>query len=332
MKRIVLFAVVIFSFAYQACNNEIDLLDDYKESIVCYGILNPKDTAHYIRVSKVFLGEGNALVFAQNQDSIQLRPEDMEVRITRLLNGNEMSYWILQPDSSIPRDPGIFLYPEQILYRGAFPVLTDGSTYLLTVTNLRTGFQVKSETPVVKDVVQTSPASTMQAINLEDETTIGFYFKAPRFGKSYQLVIRFFYDEQFIYDTTEVSTKYVDWYIGQTESLTDLGNENLTLTVRRDNFMRMLVNNIEINPMVRRVSKSLSFIYTSASEDIYTYMQVQNANNNSSADLPAFSNIENGMGLFTTRNTTTLPNYRIDSDTQYALATSSIVDDLNFVR
>lgn len=332
MKRILFFALVILSFAYPSCNNDIELLDEYKESIVCYGILNPKDTAHYIRVSKVFIGEGNALVMAQNQDSIQLRPEDMEVRITRLLNGNEMSYWILQPDSSIPRDPGVFLYPEQILYRGAFPVLTDGSTYLLTVTNLRTGFQVRSETPVVKDVVQTSPASTQQAINLEDESTIGFYFKSPRFGKVYQLTIRFYFDEQFIYDTTEVSTKYVDWSIGQTESLTDEGGENMLIVVRRDNFLRMLVNNIPVNPMVRRVSKTISFIYTSASDDMFTYMQVQTANNNSSADLPAFSNVEKGLGLFTTRNTTTLNNYHIDSDTQYALATSEIVDDLNFVR
>lgn len=332
MKRLLFFLVVFSSFVYQACKNDIDILDNYEEKIVCYGILNPKDTAHYIRIEKVFLGEGNALVMAQNQDSVQLRPEDMEVRITRMLNGNEMSFWILEPDSSIPRDPGIFLSPHQLVYRGAFPVLTDGSTYLLTVTNLRTGFQARSETKVVRDVALTSPASTMQPLNFENATTMGFHFTSPRFGKAYLLTVRFFYDEQFIYDTTQVSTKYVDWVIGETESLRDDGGEFLLINVRRDNFLRVLANNIEEDPLVRRISKTVSIIFTSASEDMVLYMRVQEANNNSSADLPIFSNIENGLGLFTTRNTTTIPNFRLDQDTQYELMTNELVQDLNFVR
>lgn len=332
MKRVLFISVVFLSFAYQACKNDIDLIDNYHEAMVCYGILNPKDTAHYIRVSKVFLGEGDATVMAQNQDSIQLRPEDMEVRITHLFNGNEVEYWILQPDSSIPRDPGIFLYPNQIVYRGAFPVLTDGSTYRLTVTNLHTGFQSTSETPIVKDVQQTAPVNTQQPINFEDESTIGITFKTPRFGKEYLLTIRFYYDEQFIYDTTEVSTKYVDWIIGQTQSLTDEGGENLMIVTNRSNLLRVLANNIAYDPLVRRVSKSISFIYTSASDDMVTYMAVQEANNNSAADLPTYTNIENGWGLFASRNTTTYNNFHIDQDTQYALVNDPIVETLNFVR
>lgn len=332
IRRYFIFALVLIGFGYQSCSNDIDVLTDYKESIVCYGILNPKDTAHYIRVSKVFLGEGSALVFAQTQDSIQLRPEEMEVRITRMLNGSEMSYWILQPDSSIPRDSGIFLWPHHVLYRGAFPVLTDGSTYVLTVTNLRTGFQVHSETPIVKEVSQISPASTQQAINLEDNSMIGFVFRAPEFGKRYQLTVRFFYEEKFIFDSTQVSMRYVDWVIGETESLTDLGGENCQLVVQRDNFLRMLANNIEPDPMVFRVSNTLSFIYTSASEDFVTYLNVQLAINNSAADLPLFSNIENGIGLFASRNTSTLPNYHIDADTRYELVNNVITQDLNFTR
>lgn len=331
IKRLAIALLLIIPFIHNSCKNDLDLLDDYEEKIVCYGVLSPDDTSHYIRVSKVFLGEGNALVFAQNQDSIQLAPQDMEVRITRLLNGTEMSYWILQPDTSIPREPGVFLAPTQIVYKGTFPVLTDGSTYKLTVTDLRTGYVCTSETHVVRDLVHTNP-SVLGALNFENEGTIGFYFNTPLYGKRYQLTIRFYYDEQFIYDTTEVSTRYVDWIIGESESVTDAGGEHLFVSVTRTNFINMLANKVEVNPLVRRVSKKMDLMYTSASDDMVTYMKVQEANNSSSADLPQFTNISNGLGLFTTRNLTIAPNFHIDQDTQYELVTSSLLQNLNFVR
>ncbi len=331
IKRIAIALLLIIPFIHNSCKNDLDLLTDYEEKIVCYGILCPDDTAQYIRVSKVFLGEGNALQFAQNQDSIQLEIQNMEVRITRLLNGNEMSYWILQPDSSIPREEGTFLWPHQVLYRGNFPVLTDGSTYRLTVTDLVTGYIATSETQIVRELQHTNP-NVLTALNFENEGSIGFYFQTPLFGKRYNLTIRFYYDEQFISDTTQVSTRYVDWIIGDLESITDEGGENLLLAVQRTNFLRMLVNNIPVNPAVRRISKKMDLIYTTAAEDLITYMKVQIANNTSSADLPQFSNVDNGLGLFTSRNITVFPNYHIDQDTQYALVTEALVQDLNFVR
>lgn len=331
IKRIAIALLLIIPFIHNSCRNDLDLLTDYEEKLVCYGILCPDDTAHYVRVSKVFLGEGNALLFAQNEDSIQLNPQDLEVRITRILNGNEMSYWILQPDTSIPREEGVFLWPHQTIYRGVFPVLTDGSTYRLTATNLRTGYQVNSETDVVRELVHTNP-NVLSFLNFENTGSIGFYFQTPVHGKQYQLALRFYYDEQFIYDTTQISTRYVDWVIGTTESISDAGSENMSIAVARTNFINMLANNVEINPLVRRVSKKIDLIYTSASDDMVTYMKVQIANNSSAADLPQFTNIENGLGLFTTRNRTYVPGFHLDQDTQYELVTSELLQDLNFVR
>jgi len=310
----------------------MDVLADYKEKIVCYGILNPSDSVHYIRVSKVFVGEGDALQMAQVQDSIALRPENTVAKITRILNGIEMSTWILSADSTIPREEGVFVNPHQVLYRGIFPVYVDGSTYRLSVTDLRTGFEVYSETQIVRDVIQTSPVSVWQPLNFEDTTSIAFQFVTPTHGKRYELCIRFYYQEQFVSDTSQVSVKYVDWIVGQAQSFTTHGGENIRILVRRDNFFRVLANNIEVNPLVRRVSGRLDFIYTSVSDDMATYMNVQVANESSSADLPPFTNVTNGLGLFTSRNTTTIANFHIDQDTQYALITSTVVQDLNFVR
>lgn len=331
MKRYILFVILAVSFLHNACNNELDVLGDYEEKIVCFGVLNPNDTAHYVRVSKVFLGEGNALIYAQTQDSIQLRPERMEVRITRLQNGVETQYWILQADSSIPREDGIFLNPHQVVYRGAFPVLTDGSTYRLTVTDLATGYVTTSETTVAKDVTHTSP-NTAQLLNFTDAGAAKFYFNTGAYSRRTQLTIRFYYDEQFIYDTTQTSLRYVDWIIGESESFSTNGGENLFIGVERTNFLNMLANKIEPNPLVRRVSRRIDLYYLTAHDDLVTYIKVQQANSGSSTELPEFSNMENGLGLFTTRNTAIVTNFRIDEDTRDALRTLPMLNDLNFVR
>lgn len=331
IKRIAIALLLIIPFLHNSCKNDIDLLTDYKEQIVCFGILNPNDTAHYIRVSKVFLGEGNALVFAQTQDSIQLRPENMEVRVTRVQSGIETQYWILQTDTTIPREEGIFLNPHQIVYRGVFPVLTDGSTYRLTVTDLVTGYVTTSETTVVKETSHQTP-SVLQFLNFEDAGNIGFTFHTAQYARRTQLTIRFYYDEQFIYDTTQTALRYVDWVIGTSEALSNNGGESGTIQIGRRNFLNMLRNNVEPNPLVRRISKRVDLYYLGAHDDLVTYIKVQQANAGSSYELPEFTNMENGLGLFTTRNTSIITNFHLDQDTQYALATDSLLNDLNFVR
>ena len=330
IKRIAFVLLLIIPFIHNACKNDLDLLSDYKEQIVCFGILNPDDTVHYIRVSKVFLGEGNALVFAQTEDSIQLSPSRMEVRISRIQNGTEAQYWILTPDTSIPREEGVFLFPRQVVYRGAFPVLTDGSTYKLTVTDLVTGYSTWSETTVAKDVQHNTPTG-FQFLNFENEGSIGFVFTSGQYTRRVQLKIRFWYDEKFIYDTTQTAQKYVDWYIGETDAYSTAGGEAIGINVVRRNFLNMLANNIEVNNLVRRYSKRIDLYYTSAHDDLVTYIKVQQASAGSTQELPEYTNMHDGLGLFTTRNTTIYTNFHIDQDTQYALATEDILQGLNFV-
>jgi hypothetical protein len=331
IKRIAIALLLIIPFFHNSCNNELDLLSEYEEKIVCFGVLNPDDTIHYIRVSKVFLGEGSALQYAQIQDSIQLRPENMEVKIARIQNNVETQFWILQPDTSIPREEGIFLYPGQIIYSAAFPLLTDGSTYKLTVTDLVSGYVTTSETTVARDVVHTSP-TVFQFLNFEDAGSLGFNFNSSLYASRYQLKLRFWFDEQFIYDTMQVAHCYVDWFLGEVDSYSTQGNEALGISVVRRNFLNMLANSIEENSLVRRVSKRVDLYYTSAHDDLVTYIKVQQANAGSTQELPEYTNMENGLGLFTTRNLTVYTNYYLDQDTKYALVTENILDDLNFVR
>lgn len=332
MKRFLFLLSAAAVLLFGECKNDIDLIGEYKHVLVCYGLLNPYDTVQYVRVSKGFLGNDNALVMAQNYDTIGFPIGSIEVKIEQWNNSQLIQTFVLSPDTSIPREDGIFLAPYQVLYRGTFPVLKDGSTYKILVTDLVKGVTVTSETHIPQNPTIVEPGGSAMPLNLEDSTYIRFRFKTGQYAQRYDFVVRFHYLEQFLADTTQVSEKYVDWHMGETSAISSAGDEFLQYSVQRYSFLNMLHALIPYNQQVRRISGKMELIFTGAARDLVTYIEVTNANNNTSADIPPFSNIEGGYGLFSARTTTVSSGWSIDQDTQYALRVNPITVDLNFIR
>ena len=58
-------------FTFSACDNEIDLVAEWKSIPVVYGLINVQDTAHYLRIEKAFLDPSvGAPTLAQIPDSL----------------------------------------------------------------------------------------------------------------------------------------------------------------------------------------------------------------------------------------------------------------------
>ncbi len=332
MRTFCISILVSFILLFGGCKNDIELLDNYHSALVCYGLLNPADSVHYVRVSKVFLGEGSALVMAQNQDTISFPIGTVHVTIEEWKNGLQMQNYVLSADTLIPRDSGVFHNPYQVLYRGIFPVLKDGSTYKLKVLDLVKGTSIYAETPIVQDVQMTNPSNNFMPLNFWDTTSIRFKWESGTYGLRYNFKIRFHYSEEFTFDTTQISEHYIDWEVGNIDALEDAGNQSMSMTMRRDYFLKVLAQRIPSNLYVRRISGKIDFIFNAAAQDFATYIDVTNSNNNSTAALPIFTNIHGGYGLFSSRTTTTLRDYNLDSDTRYQLRVNPITYGLNFIR
>ena len=70
MKKLLLLLPVLALILSQ-CSNDFDVTADWKEIPVVYAFLNPKDSAHYIRVEKAFLDpETSAYTIADIADSL----------------------------------------------------------------------------------------------------------------------------------------------------------------------------------------------------------------------------------------------------------------------
>jgi len=57
-----------------SCKTDFDIIAPYKETTVVYGLLDPDTSVQYIKINKAFLGEGDALVMAQQMDSTNYKP------------------------------------------------------------------------------------------------------------------------------------------------------------------------------------------------------------------------------------------------------------------
>ena len=66
MKLIFALATLTLLFS---CSEKIDLIGDFKETAVVYGLLDHSDSMHYVKITRAFIGPGNALELAQIEDS-----------------------------------------------------------------------------------------------------------------------------------------------------------------------------------------------------------------------------------------------------------------------
>ncbi|MGL4597218.1 MAG: hypothetical protein ACRCYO_06810, partial [Bacteroidia bacterium] len=123
MRKLFFVLLLGTSFLASSCKNELDVLDEYREIMVSYGLLNPSDTTHYLRINKGFLGAGNALEMAANPDSTTYPAGTLDVSVEQWRNGVLVQTINMVPDNTIPRDSGLFAFPDQILYSANFQII-----------------------------------------------------------------------------------------------------------------------------------------------------------------------------------------------------------------
>ena len=52
-----------------SCNNKLNVNAPWQDITIVYGLLSQNDSVQYLRITKAFLGEGDALHFAKIPDS-----------------------------------------------------------------------------------------------------------------------------------------------------------------------------------------------------------------------------------------------------------------------
>ena len=87
MKKIYLI-LSVFLLILSSCETDFDVHAAWEEITVVYGLLDQNQDRQYIKLNKAYLGSADALQIAQITDSINFLPENMEVRLYKLIANN----------------------------------------------------------------------------------------------------------------------------------------------------------------------------------------------------------------------------------------------------
>lgn len=148
-------AVAVLSLT--SCKPDVELTSDYQDVTVVYGLLNPLDAQHYIKIYKGYLTKDNALVWAKDLDNISYY-DDITVKLEEYLPesaGGALHYtYPMDTVMSISKNYGVFASPTQVLYRvrkSGSHYIHAGYRYRLVIENKKNGSVVTAETKTIPE-------------------------------------------------------------------------------------------------------------------------------------------------------------------------------------
>jgi hypothetical protein len=310
-----------------SCNDEVNLNGDFKETAVVYGLLNHADSLHFIKITRAFIGPGNALEIAQIADSSYF--DNVELTVSEYQGGALQRTWLLKDTIVENKDvDGVFYAPEQKVYyfktlptvtssmgiagtiqTSSNPLLTSlkpGSTYKMKAIINNGAFEVTGETELVNGLT-TSASSQNFTFKFADDPSeyISTGVAVSSTGNSYivNAQLDVFFNEHI---GSTFSTKSFNWQLGENDVQP---NSSSTFTALGKTFYDLVKQNITNDPAInKRTFNGISITITGGAEDLYNYMVVNKPTSSLAQSKPTYTNLsvtnnKRVVGIFSSRQT-----------------------------
>ncbi len=321
---------LLFSPILLSCNKDFDVNAQWKDITVVYSLLDQNEDTTFIKITKAYLGPGDAMQFAKIPDSSNY-PDELDVRLEEW-DGTTLKHTFTCDTVTIHNKQAgdsIFYYPDQLMYF-TLASLNENFQYKLNILNKKTGKEIKAETYLVHYFQIEKPLPYFK-IDFKPGLNNEVKWITAKTGRRYQLDIRFHYLETLKADTSQKTNKFVDWIVfNDIKSLDTLGGQEVSYYYPGDGFYNCLGNKIPVNPDVIRAARYVDFIFSVAADDLNTYMEVTEPSYTIVQERPSFSNITNGIGLFSSRFNNVMDSIRLNENTLYELTVNEKTKYLGF--
>ena len=104
----------------------------------------------------------------------------------------------------------------------------------------------------------------------------------------------------------------------------------MIMQISGESFFKFMAGSLEATQEIKREMRSLDFIFVVGTDDLNTYIEVNGPSQGIVQEKPAFTNIENGVGIFSAIFDKTIPNKYLSARTLDTLALSDLTIDLRF--
>ena len=295
--------LLLFSVFFLSCETDFDVNAEWQDVTVVFGLLDPNNEDQLIKINKAFLGPGDAIQMASVADSTNYDPSEIIVKVHRVkqqqFGGYDTLASVTLSDTLLEKDEGLFSTEENIIYTFKKPssFYNTNSLYLLDILNKNTQERITSETEIINtfSFESLNPSFEWGLYNGELPDSLKFRTKNIEWQKSpngliYQLdiVINFLENN----DTVNLV-----W----SQPLVEYTSGNMSLQIKGEQFFQFLVNNLDNNTVKQFLN--LDLVMTIGTVELKTYIDVNKPFSGIVQERPTYKNINNGIGLFSSRFT-----------------------------
>lgn len=295
--------LLLFSVFFLSCETDFDVNAEWQDVTVVFGLLDPNNEDQLIKINKAFLGPGDAIQMASVADSTNYDPSEITVKVHRVkqqtFGGYDTLASVTLSDTLLEKDEGLFSTEENIIYTFKKPssFYNTNSLYLLDILNENTQERITSETEIINtfSFESLNPSFEWGLYNGELPDSLKFRTKNIEWQKSpngliYQLdiVINFLENN----DTVNLV-----W----SQPLVEYTSGNMSLQIKGEQFFQFLVNNLDNNTVKQFLN--LDLVMTIGTVELKTYIDVNKPFSGIVQERPTYKNINNGIGLFSSRFT-----------------------------
>lgn len=321
-------------FMVSGCSTDFQLEGEWKDIPIVYGILSLQDTAHYIRVEKAFLEPGgNAEEIAQIADSLYYDNATVQLQV-----GGGSTYTLERVDGNLegyPREDGPFASSPNYLYKirkSQIPI-APGSEVQLIINRGDNLEPVTAETTVIGSIVpnDASPASPM---NWAYNRFVNIAWNVEEAAKIFDVRMIVNYSENSAENPTEFEARSEE-FILETELIRgDQPTTRVSINVQGESFYQLIGSRIPPAVNQFRILDGIDFKITAGGQEFIDLIEIArvNAGITSSQVVPVYSNISEGLGIFTSRSVAFRKTLRLDAPSLDSLKNGIYTEQLNFVQ
>jgi len=339
MKKLAILLSICYFFV-SSCSNDFELTDDWKDIAVVYGLLNPSDTAHYVKVGKAFLDqETSSLVVAQIADSLYYKDVSVELKELSASGDVDNTIQMSLVDGNMegfPKPEGVFAASPNYIYKTK-DVLNPAKTYRIEILNGENSSLVTGETPLIPNFNVTRPRSVINSPSSRMRWTPGavtsFRWQLPEGASFFDLTMEVVIEEAENNGMPVVRT--LTWELEKNiiPNNSNVSGTSMNLGYDGEELYQFLAASLTEGQFCRKLIQ-FNVKVDAGGESLYQYINAGQANTGitSTLPLPNYTNLSgDSRGIFSTRATTYENLVKADGSVFDELMTNPLTSGMGFV-
>lgn len=288
------------------CKNDIEINAPWIETPVVFGLLDPNSNTQFIRIQKTYQNSisQNTQQGAQYPDSLYF--DTLVVKVTS--TSNEIFSFIKVP---APKESGFFTKEDAFIYTSNFRPRADGRVYTLEIFSPRTGKTYRGRTIIMGAADTTQSPSGFYSIRLRNDSIDVFTvrFKPGVNTFVYDVFVRLRYTEFNL--AGDSAQKSIEYPIDNAQNIftRNLSSGQFTrFLVSPPDMLRFFRNELSNNSNITRKFRGIDYVFAGGSQDLKLFIDISRTQNSFVQNRPEFSNIDDGLGIFSSRSMSTFSN------------------------